>query len=409
MKTPAIVVCVLGCFLAFGCRTNPKITMLEQECRMHEDRIYALQDQLQMMQSALRDAKRENESLLQQGADAPILAPSSRSSNSSKQAKPHADAPVSVDVQIPGAESKEVSPDILENMGAPSSSSPSSDEKPSVRDPNALPSLETPSAPPLKQDWISPADSKDSVESIRPGRPVETQTRVENGKVLYRQEGPQLRGDSRDVKKITVSKMMTGGVNADGLEGDEGIFMVVEPRDDQGKLVPAVGSVSIVAVDPALPEEKARLARWSFSEKEVANQFRRSGSAEGFHLEVRWPDAPPRHENLQLFVRYTTADSRKLYAEVPIQVALAPKTTTVVARPSPRYLDDKSKGWATKPMSERFEEVVSRPASSTTDSSSRVASAPAQPIRQAIPPVNSEPIYTKRPVTRPRPVWSPER
>ena len=48
MKTPAIVVCVLGCFLAFGCRTNPKITMLEQECRMHEDRIYALQDQLQI-------------------------------------------------------------------------------------------------------------------------------------------------------------------------------------------------------------------------------------------------------------------------------------------------------------------------------------------------------------------------
>ena len=160
-----------------------------------------------LMQSALRDAKRENESLLQQGADAPILAPSSRSSsNSSKQAKPHADAPVSVDVQIPGAESKEVSPDILENMGAPSSSSPSSGDKPSVRDPNALPSLETPSAPPLKQDWISPADSKDSVESIRPGRPVETQTRVENGKVLYRQEGPQLRGDSRDVKRSPFRK-----------------------------------------------------------------------------------------------------------------------------------------------------------------------------------------------------------
>ena len=51
--------------------------------------------------------------------------------------------------------------------------------------------------------------------------------------------------------------MMTGGVNADGLEGDEGIFMVVEPRDEQGKLVPAVGPVSIVAVDPALPEEKS--------------------------------------------------------------------------------------------------------------------------------------------------------
>lgn len=404
MKIPSMVACVLGCLLAVGCRVNPKITMLEQECRMHEDRIYALQDQLSMTQNALCDAKQENSALREQarsesGNSTRSFSPSS-SLRSSKSADPDVNAPSSVDVTLPDEGTKEVSSDALENLMGPPS-------RPEVKDPNALPSLETPSAPPVKQNWTSPGEGTDSPERVPSGKPVESQIRIEDGKVLYPQEGPRLQGDSETVKEITISKVMTGGVNADGQEGDEGVFVVVEPRDADGRLVSAVAPISIIAIDPALPEEKARLAQWNFSEKEVASQFRRSGSAEGFHLEVRWPDRGPHHEQLKLFVRYTTADERRLYAEVPVQIALAPKESSLVTRPVPRRLETAdSQGWATKPNSQIPVEEVFEAEDAV---SPRVASAPARPIRQSIPPQSEKPSYTRPSVSRPRPVWSPER
>ena len=383
MKTPSIILCVLGCVCALGCRLDPRITMLEQESRMNEDKAYYFEDQYAMAQNALNREKQKNAELRAQLECAD-------STGSSQSTGSHLETPPSVNVKLPGSGTTELSPDDFENK----SISPPS---PGVTDPNARPPLNTPSAPSYQPEGASPSGDG---EPIAPGQPEDKNTQIKDGKVLYREEGPRLRGDSRSVKSITISDMMTGGVNADGQKGNEGIFIVVEPRDAQGHLIPAVGPISIVAMDLALPKEKAKVARWDFTEDELSSQFRRSGSAEGFHLEVRWPKMPPSHEHLKLFVRYLTADSRILYAEVPIRVALTPKPSTIVARPEPRRADTaRSDGWASRPHS-------SAPVS---DPSPRVASLPVRPITQSIPPADEKPVYTRQPTPRPRPTWTPER
>ena len=52
--------------------------------------------------------------------------------------------------------------------------------------------------------------------------------------------------------KLVINKRLTGGLDRDGHNGDEGVLVVFEPRDAQDRLVNAVGDVSIVVMDPAL-------------------------------------------------------------------------------------------------------------------------------------------------------------
>jgi hypothetical protein len=75
-------------------------------------------------------------------------------------------------------------------------------------------------------------------------------------------------------------------------------------------------------LDPAKTGEAARLARWDFTAAETATLFRGRGVSRGMYIECPWPDNPPEHSRLHLFVRYLTRDGRKLQVDQPIEVAL---------------------------------------------------------------------------------------
>jgi hypothetical protein len=94
--------------------------------------------------------------------------------------------------------------------------------------------------------------------------------------------------------------------------------------------------------DPALPEEDghaALVARWDFTAAETAALFRRAGLERAIHLAGGWPAEEPKHNQLHLFVRYVTADGRKLQADRPIEVALRGDRT---ARRNHAETDDRS-------------------------------------------------------------------
>jgi hypothetical protein len=113
---------------------------------------------------------------------------------------------------------------------------------------------------------------------------------------------------------------LTGGHNVDGHAGDEGVMVVVEPLNAAGDLIEVPGEISIVVLDPAIEGEAARVARWDFNSKEAAGYLKRTPMGDGLHFDLRWPHSPPVHRVLNLHVRYTTADGRRLQAEKQIEV-----------------------------------------------------------------------------------------
>ncbi len=117
--------------------------------------------------------------------------------------------------------------------------------------------------------------------------------------------------------------MLTGGHSSTGKPPDDGLVVVFSARDSSGQTISAAGDVAIVVIDPQLEGAASRIARWDFAAVEVASHYRQTGLTRGFHFDLVWPEAAPRHRELKLFVRVTTPEGHRLEAEQAIHVRVA--------------------------------------------------------------------------------------
>jgi hypothetical protein len=114
---------------------------------------------------------------------------------------------------------------------------------------------------------------------------------------------------------------MTGGSDLDGRAGDDGLSVVIEPRNAGDEYVPEAGAVSVVVLDPSKAGDAARVARWDFDLSTAREKLQTRRAVRGIQLQMSWPAAAPQAEKLQLFVRYVTPDGRKLQADREIFLA----------------------------------------------------------------------------------------
>ena len=333
MKTSLVAILWLGCLAAAGCRSDPNMQLLERELRLQEDMLYEMENLVDEYESKLDSCRQKNTALRKE----------------------------------------------LEEAG-PQRSVPT--EAPSAEEPKqngfVPPKIELPPG-------IDPLGRKRRLEELpaEPGQPR-----------LIPADGDNRTGDSvaveitepdnTQIDRIQLNKLLTGGYNADGRDGDEGITAVIEPHDASGRLIAVAAPVSVVVLDPAIEGEAARVARWDFSAEDISKVYRKTPLGEGFCLEMPWPAAPPIHSRLSMFVRYTTSDGRKLQVNKPITVELAGR----VAR-----------DWTAADL----------PATSTSQAPPPAASRqpPTEPIRTAARP-NAPPRQNSAGKLQ-RPVWSPNR
>lgn len=122
------------------------------------------------------------------------------------------------------------------------------------------------------------------------------------------------------ITHVVLNNRLTAGHNFDDAPGDDGIRVVLEPRNVQGQVLPLQGAVSLVLLDPQLKEQEARVARWDFDSEQVSHFIVETGSDQGIHLELPWKQRIPKHSHLHLFVRYETTDGRRLVADEQIRL-----------------------------------------------------------------------------------------
>ena len=127
--------------------------------------------------------------------------------------------------------------------------------------------------------------------------------------------------DSTKVMQLSVNADMCSGYNSDRNSGDDGIAVLLEPRDIHGKIMRVPGRVSIVLLDPQMQGEGARMGRWDFSVGDV-EQAIHAEPADGIILRALWQHIIPTHRDLQVFVRYTTQDGRRIELNRKIAIAM---------------------------------------------------------------------------------------
>ena len=263
MKTRQIILLGAVLLTAIGCRTNPAIPILERQLRLQEDEIYRLRAKLEGCMDDDCSCGSRWESTDRRSGEQP--------SPRRQSVQPGGSPPPQMEITIPGQPSEGV-PDTLKRGGA----------RPSASTESRGPSLE-------------------HLAAFNPS------------------------GDSRQVASIEIDPILTGGINASDRSGDQGLLVVVEPRDRAGQAIDAPAEMSIVVLDPAILDAQgkaARVGRWDFTAAETASLFRRTESKRTVHLAMAWPDEGPKHNKLHVFVRYVTADGRRLEIDRPIEVAL---------------------------------------------------------------------------------------
>ena len=164
------------------------------------------------------------------------------------------------------------------------------------------------------------------IPKVDPGTPVEKRRDdTQPPKLLPSQHGAPLKDAART---SLLDPKATGGYDADGRPGDDGVLLVFRQRQETGRPVPAAGRLSVAVIDPSgRSEAEARVARWDLSLDEVA-AGQNAGEAAAMQIELPWPDRPPARGNLRLFVRLATPQGATLEAEHPIRVNLPHTQTT---------------------------------------------------------------------------------
>lgn len=108
--------------------------------------------------------------------------------------------------------------------------------------------------------------------------------------------------------------------NFDEHPDDDGLYLVLQPKNDRGQCVPQAAELSIVVIDPAREGDAARISRWNYSASEIQSKIQPIGSSQGIHLSLPWNGPDPIADRVVVFARYTMPDGRRLMSEKEIFV-----------------------------------------------------------------------------------------
>lgn len=302
-----ITILSAACLLACGCQTGQQLRteLLERELRMQEDCIFELEYELETYEKRLEACRRENEALRREKGQ-----PSgggSSSSNDDYYGPPTVIAPPAV--SAPAVES-----DI---PFVPLPDTGPLDEAPPYQGPPAVDPID-PAAPPMTD------------AAYFPNSPVGEQTPLKRLQFLMQSQVEEPVETDFHITGITLNRMLTGGYDLDNRFGDEGVMVVVEPRNAAGRVINVPAQVSVVLLDPALPPPSARVARWDFTADEAANHFRTTRMVKGMQFQLPWPDTLPTQQDLHLHVRVIMTDGNEFRADRPV-------TIDIPGRPSHRW------------------------------------------------------------------------
>lgn len=185
------------------------------------------------------------------------------------------------------------------------------------------------------------------------------------------------------VTHIILNPFLTGGHDFDHKPGDDGISVIIEPRNKEDQFVQQSGPVSIVVIDPAIEGKESRIARWDFDSIEAGKLMKKKGFDKGIHIKLPWPNKPPDNSELQVFVRYQTLDGRKLEADRKFKIAMPGQfSQRWTPRPIDGTVERSPSGKGDSVLVGHLEEATEKLTPAPRKKASSAADSPRRPIWQ---------------------------
>lgn len=109
--------------------------------------------------------------------------------------------------------------------------------------------------------------------------------------------------------------------NFDDQSDDDGLVLVLQPKNERGELVPTFADLEITLLDPARQGQAATIGHWKYSAAEVKAKFQPIGSNQGIHLTLPWNGPDPSADRVIVFVYYTLPDGRQVVNDKSIFIS----------------------------------------------------------------------------------------
>lgn len=135
------------------------------------------------------------------------------------------------------------------------------------------------------------------------------------------------------VERIELHKYMTGGLDKDGLPGDDAMTVLLIPQDQDGELLKVPGGIHIDLFDMTQPEDRQKIGTYDFSPAEVQQAWHSGFFGSGIMLELPLHN-PPQSSKVTLHAELATADGREFHATGQFRVT-PPDTANIAADPRP--------------------------------------------------------------------------
>ncbi len=290
-RSARIFALALLAIAASGCRQNPRLQVyidnVNAEKRVLEDKLYDLQDDYQAKVEEIEKLRKEIKRL--------------RKNNGTTTDEDAAPAPFPL---FPRPK-KTKAPDI-EGLAPP------------VVEPGE------PAAPSTtkKKKAGSKKENNDNLDKLLQPPSLDIGHEMSSASNAGKRQTPK----DRVVAKLVVQPAPA----ASGSAATKQFSLLLRPQNKDGQLVPVAGRVSIVLLDSVA---RARVARWDLDQEKVAQAISQAGSKRGFVLHLPWPDTPPTHNHLHLFVRFWPEQGKLI--EVNREIATN-MTSSIASRWTPR-------------------------------------------------------------------------
>lgn len=351
-----------------GCRnaaySDLYVESMASEIRQLEDQLYDYDNEYHILEQELASLKAENQQLRQ--STGALLAPKANANpQGSFEFSPRESArevvPVppsaSSDSPATGALPRKQAESILEPPGAssgtrqledalpppPNTESQKKDETP--RDMLEVPKIEPgtplsiepgkprPPGMPVLKDFTSNSQPNAQSKSAPVNNLELNLSRIEvpnqlasaSGERALLKLGAEKPSDMRIVE-LAFHPTLSRAANFDDESDDDGLYLVLQPKNAEGQLVPTFATLEIVVHDPARigtegQNEASRVGRWAYSANEVKSKFQPIGTSQGIHLTLPWNGPDPQADRVIVYVRYTLPDGRQVVNDKTIFVS----------------------------------------------------------------------------------------
>ena len=127
--------------------------------------------------------------------------------------------------------------------------------------------------------------------------------------------------ESPIVTEVKINRDATRGHDVDGIPGDEGIDLLIQPKTADGSVEFLAGELTVSVIDPSQTAALQRIGLWKFLPEETELFFANDELGnQGILLHLPWDQSTPINSRLIVHVRFIAPDGRILKTSSELRV-----------------------------------------------------------------------------------------